>query len=44
MSNSFFCIENADQGLKIYRDYFEGKLPIGKDGPTYPEGFVPPKP
>lgn len=43
VSNSFFCIENAEQGLAIYRAFFEGKLPIGKEGPTYKEGFVLPK-
>ncbi len=40
VSNSFFCIENAAQGLKIYRDYFNGKLNIGKKGAVYKEGFV----
>lgn len=41
ISNSFFAIQNANQGLKIYRDYFSGALPIGKNGPIYQEGFVP---
>ncbi|NGX61627.1 MAG: hypothetical protein K940chlam9_01114 [Chlamydiae bacterium] len=40
LSNSFFCIQNAVQGLKIYRDFFEGKLPIGKQAPIFQEGFV----
>ncbi|MBS4168937.1 hypothetical protein [Parachlamydia sp. AcF125] len=40
LSNCFYCIQNAKQGLKIYREYFLGKLPIGKDGPIYEEGFV----
>lgn len=40
VSNCFFCIQNAEQGLKVYRDYFQGTLPIGKHGPTYEEGFV----
>lgn len=40
ISNSFFCIHTAQQGLKVYRDYFSGKLPVGKNGPFYPEGFV----
>ncbi|MCH9608921.1 MAG: hypothetical protein S4CHLAM45_03400 [Chlamydiales bacterium] len=43
VSNSFFCVENSDQALQIYRDYFENKLPIGKDGPIYDKGFVPPR-
>lgn len=41
VSNSFFCIQTAEQGLAIYRDFFTGKLKIGRDGPIFPEGFVP---
>lgn len=40
ISNCFFCVQTAEQGLHIYRQYFEGKLPIGKEGPVYEEGFV----
>ncbi|MEZ5315636.1 MAG: LOG family protein [Chlamydiales bacterium] len=40
VSNSFFCIQTAKQGLKIYRDYFTQQLNIGPKGPTYPDGFV----
>ncbi|CCB87022.1 MULTISPECIES: LOG family protein [Parachlamydia] len=40
LSNCFYCIQNAQQGLKVYHEYFSGKLPIGKDGPIYDEGFV----
>jgi predicted Rossmann-fold nucleotide-binding protein len=40
VSNCFFCIQNAEQGLKIYREYFQGTLPIGKQGPIFEEGFV----
>jgi len=40
VSNCFFCIQNAEQGLKVYREYFQGLLPIGKNGPIYEEGFV----
>lgn len=40
LSNCFFCIQNAEQGLKVYREFFNGKLPIGKQGPIYEEGFV----
>lgn len=39
LSNCFYCIQTAPQGLKIYRDFFAGTLKIGKNGPTYPEGF-----
>ncbi len=40
LSNCFFCIQTGEQGLKIYRDYFQGILSIGKAGPIYPDGFV----
>lgn len=40
LSNCFYAIQTAEQGIRIYRDYFEGKLPIGKNGPVYEEGFV----
>lgn len=40
ISNCFFSIQTAEQGLKVYREFFLGKLPIGKDGPIYEEGFV----
>jgi predicted Rossmann-fold nucleotide-binding protein len=39
VSNCFYCIQNAEQGLEIYRKFFENKLPIGKSGPIYPDGF-----
>lgn len=39
VSNCFYCIQNATQGLDIYRRYFAGTLPIGKEGPVYQEGF-----
>jgi hypothetical protein len=39
VSNCFYCIQTAEQGLAIYRKFFENKLPIGKGGPIYPEGF-----
>ncbi len=40
LSNCFYCIQTAKQGLKVYHDYFTGQLPIGKNGPTYKRGFV----
>lgn len=40
VSNCFYCIQSAEQGIKVYRDYFENKLPIGKRGPVFEEGFV----
>ena len=39
LSNCFFCIQNAEQGLKVYENYFTGKLSIGPQGPIYPKGF-----
>ena len=39
VSNCFYCIQSAEQGLKVYRDYFTNKLPIGPKGPVYPDGF-----
>lgn len=40
ISNSFYCVQTAAQGLKVYRSFFEGTLPIGKDGPVFEDGFV----
>jgi predicted Rossmann-fold nucleotide-binding protein len=39
ISNCFYCVQTAEQGLSIYRKFFEGTLSIGKEGPIYPEGF-----
>lgn len=39
VSNCFYCIQTAEQGLEIYKKFFENKLPIGKSGPIYPDGF-----
>jgi predicted Rossmann-fold nucleotide-binding protein len=40
ISNTFYAVENAEQALKIYTNYFQGNLPIGPAGPVYPDGFV----
>ena len=40
LSNCFYCIQNAEEGLKIYKNFFDGKLSIGSSGPIYPEGFA----
>lgn len=40
ISNCFYCIQNAAQGIKIYRDYFNGTLAIGKHAKVYSDGFV----
>lgn len=39
VSNCFYCIQTAKQGLQVYRQFFENKLPIGPDGPIYDGGF-----
>ena len=39
VSNCFYTVQTAEQGLKIYTDFFENKLPIGKKGPVYKDGF-----
>ena len=40
VSNCFFCIQTANQGLKVYRRFFTGNLDIGPRGPICNEGFV----
>lgn len=39
VSNCFYCIQTAEQGLRVLKNFFENKLRIGKDGPIYDEGF-----
>ncbi|HNA62545.1 MAG TPA: hypothetical protein PKW79_05675, partial [Rhabdochlamydiaceae bacterium] len=39
VSNCFYCVENAAQGLHIYRQFFSGTLKIGPQGPIYEDGF-----
>lgn len=39
VSNCFFSVETASAALKVYRDFFTGKLEIGKGAPAYKEGF-----
>lgn len=39
VSNCFYCIQSAKQGLQVYRQFFNGQLPIGPGGPVYPDGF-----
>lgn len=40
LSNCFYCVQTAEQGLKIYREFFQGTLPIGPKGPVFDRGFV----
>ncbi len=39
VSNCFYCIQTAEQGLWVLRQFFENKLKIGKEGPIYDDGF-----
>lgn len=39
VSNCFYCIQTAEQGLKILSQFFNGTLKIGKEGPIYDNGF-----
>lgn len=43
VSNCFFCVRNAAEGLKIYKQFFSGTLKIGPQGPVFEEGFVLPQ-
>lgn len=40
VSNCFYCIQNAEHGLKVYEKYFHNELPIGKEYPMHELGFV----
>jgi len=40
ISNCFYCVRSAVEGIKVYREYFKGTLAIGKDAPMSKEGFV----
>ncbi|NGX64134.1 MAG: hypothetical protein KR126chlam6_01560, partial [Candidatus Anoxychlamydiales bacterium] len=42
VSNCFYAVQTAEQGLKVYKDFFNNKLPIGKKGPIYKEGGMRP--
>ncbi len=40
VSNCFYAVKNAEEGLYIYERFFTGDLKIGKQGPVYMEGFA----
>lgn len=40
VSNCFYCVRNAEQGLKVYRHFFSNTLSIGLNYPPYPDGFA----
>ncbi len=39
VSNCFYAVQNAEQGLKVYHQFFSNTLPIGPTYPPYPDGF-----
>lgn len=40
ISNCFYCVQTAEQGLDVYRKFFSGLLEIGKNGSVHEKGFV----
>ena len=40
VSNCFYCVQTAAQGLAVYRQFLTGKLPIGPNAPVNDVGFV----
>lgn len=40
VSNCLYCVNNAKQGLKVYRQFFSNSLSIGPKFPPNPDGFV----
>ncbi len=40
ISNCFYCVQNAEQALRIYKQFLSQELPIGKQGPVFEDGFV----
>lgn len=40
VSNCFYAVSNAEQGLKVYRQFFSNTLSIGPNFPPYPDGFA----
>jgi predicted Rossmann-fold nucleotide-binding protein len=39
VSNCFYCVQTAAQGLAVYERFFAGSLAIGKDAPACSAGF-----
>ncbi len=40
VSNCFYCIQSAEQGIEVYRKFFNGTLPIGPQAAVPEVGFV----
>jgi predicted Rossmann-fold nucleotide-binding protein len=39
LSNCFYCIQNGEQGLRVYERFFQKELSIGPGGAVYSDGF-----
>ena len=39
VSNCFYCVQTAQEGIEIYKKYFNNSLPIGPEGPIFAGGF-----
>jgi len=39
VSNCFYCIQTAEQGLSVYKQFFNNTLAIGPSGKIYNDGF-----
>ncbi len=39
VSNCFYSIQNAEEGIHVLEKFFSDTLPIGKKGPIYDHGF-----
>jgi predicted Rossmann-fold nucleotide-binding protein len=39
VSNNFICIQTAEQGVRLFKDYFSNRLEIGHGGKVHEEGF-----
>ena len=40
VSNCFYSVSSAAQGLEVYHQFFSGTLKIGRNGPVYEDGFA----
>jgi hypothetical protein len=40
VSNCFYAVKTAEEGLSVYRQFFRGTLKIGPTGPIYQDGFA----
>jgi hypothetical protein len=40
ISNCYYCVQNAQQALEVYRSFFDTTLAIGPEHPAHERGFV----